>query len=258
MRLRRSVGSVFSVVVLTGVMAMSCGGDGDDDSPGPGGATISGNIATASTASLERSRSSLFAWIGENIIGLARNAYAQVVDTSVGGITVIARGQGREVSDLTGSNGEFVVVDAPTGDITVIFRRGACEASLPLGNVISTSSIILDDTDFSCPSGSDVGTVDPTTILESFQSVLRNEDDPEDSVTQCVRLGDSSTDRDVDFTTARLEDEDGDVTSYAAFQTNDLVQITGERIGSGDGFGFIADLVEIIDRDARDVCATQL
>src|SRR5258706_4503097 len=88
MRARTTVGSVLGVVGLVVAMGMGCGGD--NKSPGPGGSTITGNISTASTASLERSRNSLLAWVGENLIGLARTAYAQVVDTSLDGITVIA------------------------------------------------------------------------------------------------------------------------------------------------------------------------
>ena len=49
--------------------------------------------------------------------------------TTVGGITVVIRGD-REVSDLTTSNGSFVITDAPTGDVTVILRR-VCRITQP-------------------------------------------------------------------------------------------------------------------------------
>ena len=254
MRVRSTVGSVLGVVVLTIAMGMGCGGD--NKSPGPGGSTITGNVATASTASLEKSRRTWLAWVGENLVGLARTAYAQVIDTSVDGVTVVVRGGGREVSDLTGTSGDFVVTNAPTGDVDVIFRRGGCEATLPLGNVISNSTITLQDADFSCPSGSGTGTIDAAGgIFETMQGVIRNDDDPETEVTLCVRQGNDDRDRDVDFSEANLEDEDGRSTSFAAFRTNDLVEVSGERSGSGDGFDFITDLIRLRDRDVRDDCA---
>ena len=253
MRARKAVGPVLGVVGLIIAMGMGCGGD--NSSPGPGGATLTGNILTASTASLEKSRSTWLAWVGENLIGLARTAYAQVTDSSVDGITVIARGQGREVSDLTGAGGDFIITDAPTGDIDIVLRRGGCEGTLPLGNVISNSSITLEDVDFNCPSGTGTGLVDPSGIFETLQGVIRNEDDPESEVTLCVRQGDDDRDRDIDFTSASLEDEGGDSTSFSSFRDNDLVEVSGERSGSGDSFDFNADLVRLRDRDVRDDCA---
>ena len=112
-------------------------------SPGPGGATFTGTVSNANTASVARLRSTWLAWLGEHVLGFARPAYAQARDTSLGGITVIVRGGGREVSDLTDSSGGFVVSDAPTGEVSVLFRRGSCEGSLPIGGVVSTSTLTL-------------------------------------------------------------------------------------------------------------------
>jgi hypothetical protein len=254
-RSRTRTRSAFGVILLSTAMGFGCGGDGNGDSPGPGGSTITGNVSTASTASAQRARSTWLAWLGENVVGLARTVYAQTTDTSLGGITVIARGDGREVSDLTDSSGGFVIADAPTGDVAVIFRRGACEASLPLGNVLSNSTIVLEDTDFGCPAGSNAGTADAGGIFESFVGVIRNENDPESAVTLCVRQGSDDRDRDVDLSDARLEDENGRSTSFASFRDNDLVQVSGERIGAGDAFEFFADVVSLEDRDVTDQCA---
>jgi len=253
MRARRAVRSVLGVTGLIIAMGMGCGGD--NSSPGPGGATITGNILTASTASLQKSRRTWLAWAGENLVGLARTAYAQAADSSVDGITVIARGQGREVSDLTGGSGDFVITDAPTGDVDIVLRRGGCEGTLPLGNVISNSTITLEDVDFTCPSGTGTGLVDPAGTFEVLQGVIRNDDDPESAVTLCVRQGNDDRDRDVDFETADLEDEDGRSTSFASFRTLDLVEVSGERIGTGDSFDFHTDLVRLRDRDVRDDCS---
>ena len=225
MRARRAAGSVLGVTGLIIAMGMGCGGD--NHSPGPGGATISGNILTASTAA----------------------------DSSVTGITVVARGQGRDVSDLTGADGDFVITDVPTGDINVVLQRGGCEGTLPLGNVISNSTITLEDVGFTCPGGTGAGLVDPAGTFEVLQGVIRNDDDPENAVTLCVRQGDDDRDRDIDFETAALQDEGGSSTSFASFRTLDLVEVSGERIGTGDGFDFHADLIRLRDRDVRDDCS---
>jgi hypothetical protein len=77
-------------------------------------------------------------------------------------------------------------------------------------------------------------------------------------VTLCVRTGSSHRDRDIDVTTARLEDEGGRSTSFASFRDNDLLEVHGERIGFGDGFDFLTDLVQLRDRDVHDECADPL
>src|SRR2546425_1521747 len=149
------------------------GGGARPGSRGPGGAPFRGTVSTANPAWVARLRSPWLAWLGEHVLGFARPAYAQARDTSLGGITVIVRGGGREVSDLTDSSGGFVVSDAPTGEVTVLFRRGSCEGSLPIGGVVSTSTLTLVGVSFLCSPGSDVAAVSLTELGERFNGVTR-------------------------------------------------------------------------------------
>src|SRR5207248_3047682 len=96
------LGGVLSALALA--LTLGCGTD-RHGSPGPGGSTFTGTVSNASTAAVASARSTWLAWLDEEILGFARPAHAQATDTTLGGITVIARGDGREVSDLTDSSG---------------------------------------------------------------------------------------------------------------------------------------------------------
>lgn len=244
--------SAYAMALLAVAVMIGCGGK--NDSPGPGGSTILGNVGAADTADVGRRRSVWLAWLGEHVLGVARAAYAQTRDSSLGGITVIVRGQGREVSDLTNDSGGFTVADAPTGDVEVIMRRGSCEASLPLGRVISSSFITLFDTDFSCPDGSNSGAISVAGIAERFVGVTREDPDDRADVRLCVREGDNDQLRSVDVRGAVFDDEDGRPIDFGDLDLHDLVEIDGDRSGPGRGFDFATISVRIADHDVRDDC----
>jgi hypothetical protein len=246
---RRSAGTLF---VLAALVGLGCGSD--HDSPGPGGSTISGNVSNASTAAVTSARSKLFAWLGESVIGLARNAYAQSLDVSRGGITVVVRGGGREVSDLTDASGSFVVSDAPTGDVVVLFRRGSCEASLPVGGVLSSSTITLSGVSFLCASGSATATVNA--VGESFAGVLRGDPAPSEraDVNLCVRRGDNDVERHVNMDSAAFQGDSGNAIEFGALDGLDLVQVDGGRSGAGETFTFTASNVRVTRHDVKDDC----
>lgn len=229
---------------------VACGGS----SPGAGGSTIQGQVASANTATLERTRQTWLAWLGEEFLGFARPAYAQARNTSLGGITAIARGQGREVSDLTDSSGNFTMSNAATGDVTMVFRRGSCEGSAPLNAVISNASLTIAHVTFSCPVGSDAGNVGLANISESFAGVMRDDPDNPNDVRLCVRAGNEDANRHISTQGATVRGQEGNPTSFGSLARLDLLQVTGVR---DDGAPFLLDTqdVQIIKRGVRDDCS---
>jgi hypothetical protein len=241
-----------AVALSAAAIVSGCSDSGEDDSPGPGGSTVSGNVSAATTASVAAERRWL-AWLGEQFLGFARPAHAQVTDTTVGGITVIVRGQGREVSDLTDSAGGFVLTNAPTGDVIVLFRRGSCEGSLPIGAVISNSTLNLIDVDFLCD-GSSVGDVTFADLSERFNGVTRDDPDIESNVRLCTRVGDDDVLRDISAVGADLRNSSGGSIGFGDIEENDLLQIDGFRSDGGSSFTFDTQRIEIVERDVRDEC----
>jgi hypothetical protein len=239
-----------AAVLLAAVMTFGCG----HGSPGPGGSTITGNISSADTAQLVREQSSWLAWLSDTLLGFARSAYAQTRDSSLGGITVIARGGGREVSDLTDSAGGFVVSNAPTGDIQLVLRRGSCEGSIPFGGLVSNSTLTLSDMHFGCPAGSDAGSLSVTGVSETFVGVVRDANHAND-VELCVREGDNDVTRHTDMSGAAFEDPSGAQTSFDDVHQHDQVVVSGDRSGAGNSFTFAASNVQVQRHDVRDDCA---
>jgi len=255
MRRSRGVGFAWALPVLAVALALGCGTD-RHGSPGPGGSTFTGTVSNASTASAASRRSTWLAWLGEELLGFARTALAQVSDTSLGGITVIARGDGREVSDLTDSSGRFTITDAPTGEVTMVFRRGSCEGSLPIGGVISTSTLTLVSASFVCSSGSDVGTVTVADLGESFVGVTREQPSDRSQVRLCTRVGNDDVTRSVSApVSATIVDSGGGPATFSDIQKHDQLQIDGFRSAPGDSFGFDTQRIQIQQRDVTDQCA---
>lgn len=242
---RRPAGAI---LVVLASLAFGCG----HDSPGPGGATVRGNVSNAATAAVARHRSTYLAWLGETLLGFARTAYAQAPDTSLGGITVIVRGGGREVSDLTDASGAFVVGNAPTGDVVVLFRRGSCEAEVPLGGVLSNSTITLAGATFDC------GTATVGAVGESFSGVLREDPDDPADVRLCVRRGDDDVERRVDMEGAAITGDSGNSIRFSALDFHDLVEISGSRSGAGETFTFDTASVHVARHEVRDDCLNPL
>ena len=246
-RARRLAGAA---VFLAAAMTFGC----QHGSPAPGGSTITGNVSNADTAQNLLQRRSWLARLGETLVGLARPAYAQPRDAKLGGITVIARGGGREVSELTDSAGGFVVSNAPTGDIQLVLRRGSCEGSIPLGGVISSSTLTLSDVHFACAAGSDAGKVSVAGVSETSVGVVRDAKHAGD-VQLCVREGDEDVSRTNDMRGATFEDPSGALTSFDDVHQRDQVVVSGERSGAGNSFTFGASNVQVQRHDVRDECA---
>jgi len=248
---RIRLGSVLSALALG--LTLGCGHD-RHGSPGPGGSTFTGTVSNASTAAAASARSTWLAWLGEEILGFARPAHAQATDTTLGGITVIARGDGREVSDLTDSSGRFTISDAPTGEVTIVMRRGSCEGSLPIGGVISTSTLTLVDASFTC-NGS-VGDVTVADIGESFVGVTRDEPSDRTQVRLCTRVGSDDVLRSVSVPlSATIVDSGGGPATFSDIRQHDELQIDGFRSASGDSFAFDTQRVQIQQHDVTDECA---
>ena len=212
----RSHVAVAAVALLALVAACSS----DDSDLDPGGSTVAGNVAAASTNG----------------------------DTSVGDIVVEVRGD-RSASAVTDSAGNFVVFDAPTGEIEVVLRRGACEAVRDLDTVPSRSDLDFVDVFFACDD------FDFALVIESFEAVLRDEPFSRDEFLRtCTRVGSRERTRDVDAQTATIIDDDDDIGSFRDLSEDDLLFIEGDRDGSGRSATFIAERVRILDRDVRDPC----
>ncbi len=239
------------LAVLVASAGFGCG----HDSPGAGGAVVSGNVSTASAAAL-RERSSWLARIGEEVFGLARTAHAQTASTALGGITVVVRGGGREVSDLTDDSGNFNVVDAPTGDVLVLFRRSSCEAELPLSGVLSNSTIALGNVSFVCVSSA--GTATASSIQEQFSAVIRNDPDTQDDVRTCVRRGGNDTDRHIDMDGATFFGDSGNQVDFGDLQIHDELDVAGTRSAPGETFTFTTSTVHVHRHNVKDDCLNPL
>jgi hypothetical protein len=178
------------------------------------------------------------------------------VDTSRDGITVAARGQNRERTDVTDSAGTFQLLDAPTGEILVAFRRGTCEGSFPLGAVPSNATINLTNLRFTCSSDPFASEVAAQTIAESFRAVAHaNGSDVGVDLRLCVRVGDDNRVRTIQVPdTAEVRDEGGRAIGRGALRERDFLQIDGERSTTGGVFTFRANRVAIVATNARNDC----
>lgn len=209
-----------AVVPAVALLALVAACASDDSDLDPGGSTVAGNVAAASTNG----------------------------DTSLANIAVEVRGD-RSATAVTDSAGNFVVFEAPTGEIEVVLRRGACEAIRELDTVPSRSNLDFVDVFFDCTD------FDFALVLESFEAVLREEPfSRDDTLRTCARIGGRDRTRDVDGETATIIDDDDDIGSFSDLSEDDLLLIEGDRDASGRSATFIAENIRILDRDARDPC----
>lgn len=213
-------GTTRLTIVLMVVAALGLGCSEEDNDLDPGGSTVSGNVASATTPG----------------------------DTSLGNIVVEVRGDGT-ASTTTDASGNFTVFDAPTGEIELVLRRGACEAAFPIDSVSSRGDLDFVDIVFDC------GGLDFVLVLESFEAILREDADSRiDPLRACVRVGRNDRTREIDAATATIIDDDDDIGSIGNLDENDRVGIDGDRDGSGRAATFIASEVRVLETDARDPC----
>ena len=254
MRASRAGAYAAALPLLVVVLAFGCGHD-RNASPGPGGSTFIGNVSNASTSALSLKRNTWLAWLREELIGFARPAYAQTPDNTLGGITVIVRGGGRELSDLTDNSGNFRIDDAPTGEVTVLFRRGSCQGALPIGGVVSSATMTLSGVSFVCTPGSDVGTVTFGSLEEHFLGVTRDNPSDATNVRLCTRVGNDDVLRTVDLSHASVFDTNGNAATFGDIAEHDRLLIDGFRNAPGDTFTYDAHRVDIQEHNVTDECA---
>ena len=234
-------GAILVTGVLLGALGIGCGGGGGGG--GGGGATISGNLTSASTAARE-SRATWLALLGEEILGFARRAYA-AVDNSLGGVTVMVARGGRQAAATTGADGRFDVGDAPSGDVTVSFVRGSCDATVSLPDVADGSTLVLQDTTLNCNNAS------PGKITEAFQGVLLNKpSSPNGNLQVCAFGGGGNHIRAVKTNSAEFVG-----TSFAALQVGDLIEATGDRAGNGANSTLFAASIQKVGTSSTGNCA---
>ena len=227
-----------ALVLAIGVVAaaVSCGGDGGGG--GGGSSSIAGNVSSVSAASSTSGRASWLVRLASEVIGFARKAYAQVV--GVEDVEVFA-GRG---TDLTDDDGDFDI-DAPTGDVTVRFRKDDCEAEVDLPDVADGSSINLEDVDFDCD------TANPAEIAESFEAVVRNKPgSPNGNLTVCVDLGSGFRNRVVKIQGAEFQGG-----TFEDLEEEDRIAVAGVREGQGAPSALDADLVTILGPNGGDPCS---
>ena len=218
-------GGTLTVLVLIG-----CGGGG-----GGGGqvSTIKGDVATASTASLERRSRGWLAWVGEQAWGLAR-AFA---DATLGGIRV----QAGAVTGSTDDSGQFDLGGAPTGDVTVTFSRGGCEGEVVLPDVTAGSTLKLHAVAFDCTGAR------PSKVTETFQAVIINKPaSPNGNLNVCVASGGGHRTRVVKIKDAAIKDATGNPADFSNLAEGDLIEASGDREGLGASSALDASTVTIL------------
>ncbi|MGH7821873.1 MAG: hypothetical protein ACREQ9_19085 [Candidatus Binatia bacterium] len=231
---------------LAALLSARCGGDGGG---GSGSSTIDGNVSQAPSAAVDPTPRSWLAWIGEEVVGLAKRAIAQ--GRGLEGIRVTARRGGAEASDVTDGNGAFDLGGAPTGDVTVSFEQGNCSADGSLPDVAASSTITLADVDIS-----DCDDARPGSVAESFVAVVQNKPaSPNGNLNVCVNSGGEIRTRVVKLQNAAFEDGGSGKDSFQELAEGDRIEAIGEREGLGAPSALDADVVRILATDEPGDCA---
>lgn len=227
-------------VALALVATLGCGGGGGG---GGGNARITGNVSDATTSARETGRSTWLARIGEELLGLARRAFAAVDDT-VGGITVKVNRGSSESDDVSQDDGDFDVPNAPSGDVTVTFARGNCEASLPIPDVADGSTIDLQDVSVDCDNAH------PDKIVETFRGVIENKpSSPNGNLNVCAFGGGGNHIRAV-----KTDEAVFDGTSFDDLAVGDIIEATGQRAGNGANSTLFASSVRVVGTSSTGNC----
>ena len=237
--------NVATVAVFVSALAIGCGGGGGGGGGG-GTATVTGNVSSASAA-VSTQRQTWLAWLGEHVLTVARRAYA----ASVGGVGVSVTGPGGSSATDTDSGGDFTVGNAPSGDVTVTFSRGNCQASVPLDDVTDGSTLDLKDVDFAC------GSAQVRELDETFQAVLENKpSSPNGNLNVCAFGGGGNHIRAVKTKNGtQFEDPSGGPATFQDLVEGDLIEVTGVRAGIGANSAVDASTVRIISSGHTGNCA---
>jgi hypothetical protein len=224
--------------------AVGCGGGGGGGGGG-GDARVSGNVATASTAERQSATKTWLARIGEEVLGLARRAYA-AADSTLGGITITVSRGSSDSNDVTDDQGNFDLPNAPSGDVTVSFQRGSCNASVSLPDVAEGSTLDLQDVTVACNDAS------PGKVAETFQGVILNKpNSPNGNLNVCAFAGGGNHHRAVNSSGST----NFVGTSFAALQVGDIIESTGARAGNGGNSTLFATSIQKVGTGSIGNCA---
>jgi hypothetical protein len=229
-------------------LMLGCGGGGGG---GAASSTIRGNLASAPDASIQPLRKSWLAWAEDEILGVARRAFAQSSD--LGGVEVRATAvDGSSASDSTDDRGDFEVRGSPTGNVTVIFSRGRCQGEVILPDMSRDAVVTLEDVDFDCTGAR------PAKVEEAFRGVIRNvPSSPNGNLNVCVAAGAGRRTRVVKLNDTAIQDANGTPTSFNNLAEGQLIEASGEREGLGASSALDAETVKILGEGNRDDCGGQ-
>src|SRR5947208_1763746 len=103
----RERAALYGGIALTVALAAGCGGGGGGGGGGGQSSTIQGNMSSAPSASLQFERRRWLAWASEEILGLARRAFAQS-SSDLSGVQVSASSvNGSRATDMSDDQGDF-------------------------------------------------------------------------------------------------------------------------------------------------------
>lgn len=216
--------------ILAAAVTVGCGGGGGGVESGT--AVIGGNVSSSSAA-VQGEKRTWLAWLADEVLGVVKQAYA----AAVGGLDVSVEGPGRRASAVTDDGGNFSVGGAPTGDVSVVFSRGNCRASVPVSDVSNGSTLDLRDVTVSCNSAR------VRQLAETFQGVLLNKPaSPNGNLNVCASGGGGNHVRAVKTRSGATFEN----TSFEDLQEGDLLEVSGEREGIGAFSALEASLVRVI------------
>jgi hypothetical protein len=228
-------------------LALGCGGGGGGSS-----STIRGNLTSAPSASTRPLRKSWLAWAEEELLGLARRAFAQS-SNDLAGVKVQATAvDGSSASNTTDDRGDFDLNGAPTGNVTVIFSHGRCQGEVILPDMTQDAIVTLEDVEFDCTGAH------PAKVRETFRGVIRNlPSSPNGNLNVCVAAGAGRRTRVVKLKDTAIQDANGTPTSFNNLADGQLVESSGDREGLGASSALDADTVKILGEGNRDDCSGQ-
>lgn len=229
---RMWTGAAAAAILTVSLGLHACG----DDGGGSGSSQISGNVSGASTAARPANERSWLAWIGEEVLGFAKRAVAQVP-----GITVSAG----SASDVTDETGAFDLPGAPTGDVTVSFEEDGCEAGATLPDVVAGSNIAMNDVSLNCNQVAGIGS-----LAEVFPAVVQNApSSPNGNLNVCVNSGGRIRTRVVKMQSATIAGG-----SFEDLQRGTAITADGEREGLGTNSALDADTITITGQGSVEDC----
>jgi hypothetical protein len=243
MKSHRFAVHLFCVAALVGTpLGTGCGGGGGGGGGGSGSGTaaIMGNVSSTSTAGLDAEKRSWLAWAEEELLGLARRAYA-APKAGPAGVSVQVAGNGRNSSADTDGNGHFTIGNAPTGDVMVSFGSGDCEAPVALNDVTNGSTLNMRNVAIDCNRAT-VGELD-----ETFQAVIENKPvSANGNLNVCAFGGGGNHIRAVKTREAEFENSGGEPLTFNDLQDGDLIEVTGRRAGIGANSAVDASMVTLV------------